>query len=97
MSKNRIFEARWRCAVAIAQRINDLIDQGCIVLDEKQNPVKRFTVSDSEIAIVDGNSSLIYFDRNPEYDNGMHTPVAEYRAQFKSWVAIHPKDFQSIF
>jgi len=93
-SKNQIFEARWRCAVAIAQRINELIDQGCIVLDENRRPVTRFLITESEIMDTD---SIVHFDRNPEYEGGIHLAVAEYRKHFKAWVVICPKDFQPIF
>jgi hypothetical protein len=90
------YQSRWENAVAIAETINAAIDKGLIVLDDKRQPVKRFTVTEDEIAIVEGNSSTVYFARDVELDMGMHTPICNYRAEFNNWIVIDPKNARSL-
>jgi hypothetical protein len=96
MATNK-YEARWRNAVAIANRINELLNQGYIVLDANRDPVSPFVITETEIKTGSDNIFALYFEKDIDRDDGMHTSIKKYNAQFKNWVAIHPKDFQLIF
>jgi hypothetical protein len=81
--------ARWNNAVAIASRINALLDGGYLVFDEHQQPVKRFTITDTMIQ----SGSIVYAGTEEGWDNVLYVPMAEYAATFAGWVAVHPRDF----
>jgi hypothetical protein len=81
--------ARWNNAVAIATRINALLDEGYLVFDEHQQPVQRFTITDTMIQ----SGSIVYAGKEPGWDNVLYVPMAEYSATFADWVAVHPRDF----
>ena len=91
------YESRWQNAVAIANRINELLAQGYIVLDGDRLPSKKFVVTDSEIKCGSDHIFTVYFEKDIDLDMGMNTSIKDYNAQFKSWVTIHPKHFQLIF
>jgi hypothetical protein len=81
--------ARWNNAVAIATRINALLDEGYLVFDEHQQPVQRFTITDTMIQ----SGSIVYAGTEEGWDNVLYVPMSEYSATFAGWVAVHPRDF----
>jgi hypothetical protein len=86
--------ARWSNAVAIANRINALLDEGYLVFDEHQQPVTRFTITDTRIETIDdAGDSIVYAGTEEGWDNVLYEPMAEYSATFANWVAVHPRDF----
>jgi hypothetical protein len=84
--------ARWNNVVAIANRINALLDEGYLVFDEHQQPVRRFTITDTMIQ----SGSIVYAGKEPGWDNVLYVPMAEYSATFADWVAVHPRDFVKV-
>jgi hypothetical protein len=85
---------RWNNAVAIATRINALLDEGSLVFDEHQQPVRRFTITDTRVETVDeAGDSIVYAGTEEGWDNVLYVPMAEYAATFADWVAVHPRDF----
>jgi hypothetical protein len=86
--------ARWNNVVAIANRINALLDEGYLVFDEHQQPVRRFTITDTRVETVDeAGDSIVYASTEEGWDNVLYIPMAEYSASFAGWVAVHPRDF----
>jgi hypothetical protein len=81
--------ARWNNAVEIANRINALLDEGFLVLDEHQQPVQHFTITDTMIQ----SGSTVYAGKEEGWGNVLYIPMAEYAATFADWVAVHPRDF----
>jgi hypothetical protein len=59
--------ARWSNAVAIANRINALLDEGYLVFDEHQQPVRRFTITDTMIQ----SGSTVYAGTEEGWDGTM--------------------------
>jgi hypothetical protein len=84
--------ARWNNAVAISNRINALLDEGYLVFDKHQQPVQRFTITDTMIQ----SGSIVYAGKEPGWDNVLYVPMAEYSATFADWVAVHPRDFVKV-
>jgi hypothetical protein len=83
---------RWNNAVAIANRINALLDEGSLVFDEHQQPVQRFTITDTMIQ----SGSIVYAGKKEGWDNVLYAPMSEYSASFAGWVAVHPRDFVKV-
>lgn len=84
--------ARWNNAVAIANHINALLDEGCLVFDEHRQPVQRFTITDTMIQ----SGGTVYAGKEEGWDNVLYVPIAEYSATFAEWVAVHPRDFVKV-
>jgi hypothetical protein len=84
--------ARWNNAVAIANRINALLDEGYLIFDEHQQPVNRFTITDTMIQ----SGSIVYAGTEEGWGNVLYTPMAEYSATFAGWVAVHPRNFVKV-
>ncbi len=83
---------RWNNAVAIANRINALLDECYLVFDGHQQSVKRFTITDTMIQ----SGSVVYAGKESGWDNVLYIPMAEYSATFAEWVAVHPRDFVKV-
>jgi hypothetical protein len=83
---------RWNNAVAIATRINALLDEGYLVFDEHRQPVQRFTITDTMIQ----SGSTVYAGIEEGWDNVLYVSMAEYSATFANWVAAHPRDFVKV-
>jgi hypothetical protein len=90
--ENRIHEARWNNAVAIANRINALLDEGYLVFDEHQQPVQRFIIT----SVMIQSGSIVYASTEPGWDNVLYVPMAEHSAAFAGWMAVHPRDFVKV-
>jgi hypothetical protein len=88
---------RWNNAVAIANRINALLDEGYLVFDEHQQPVTRFTITDTRIETIDeAGDSIVYAGKEEGWDNVLYVPMSGYSATFANWVAVHPRDFVKV-
>lgn len=93
-----IYELRWHNAVRTANKINALLASGHLVFDENGDLVLQpFKISRDEIKLPIGDRcAVLYFLRDPEFDNGAHTKIEEYNNQFSNWKAVDPKYIFSI-
>lgn len=92
-----IYEARWRNALKIALRINDLIARGYVVRDEEDTLVLVMNITEVDQTIyrvIDENPNRrireLFFQGDKEYDHGAHTTITEFNARFHQWKVYHP-------
>ena len=92
------YQARWNNAVRMAEKINRLLDAGYMVFDDGEHIEYRFIITNDEVILkISETSSIMYFIKDPELDNGMYTSIPEYNAQFKDWKYVAPKNIKSVF
>lgn len=93
-----IYEARWKNAKRIAERIKEMQDKGWLVFDEDRRIVHKFSIEknrDGEECIVErysGSFSVNYFVNDKYWDEGLYTTIAEYNKRFRDWKCIDPKN-----
>lgn len=98
-----VYEARWRNAFRIGERIKSLLETKHLVFDADGNEIREviFQGFNDKPGLsfrheVDGNITLVYFTHDPDQDCGSHTAVKEFTAKFQTWRVIHPSDFRSL-
>lgn len=79
------YDRRWNNAVAMAHTIQYYLERNYIVLDSEDNIVKNITIDEKMIYMREGNVLRILFEKDKSLDHGMHTPIAEFNAQFNAW------------
>ena len=95
-----IFKARHNNAVRIAEKINALIDAGHVIFDEKGELLTgRFVIDEDGDVLhaVSDRCNIGYYMTDTDLDNGAHTTIADYNAQFADWTFIHPKHKKTLF
>ena len=92
MKKINLYEKRWFNAVKVATKINNLLDTGHFIFNEVgERVLHKFKITDMEVLLpMSDSSSILYFMRDKEYDNGAYTKISDYNAQFNGWKAVHP-------
>jgi hypothetical protein len=93
-----IYEARWKNALKIADRINNMIFNGYKVFNKDGDVQEAFIIEDNKIKQYDSFTGVMlgWFENDPDLDNGSNTPIKEYSAYFKDWTAVHPKYIKRI-
>lgn len=93
------YKARLDNAVRIANRANELLKEGYLIFDKDGSRIEKFVVEDDgeDIKVCymypeRPNCRIVVMLGNPDYDDGLHTPVAEYNKYFDSWKIINPSD-----
>lgn len=92
-----VYVARLKNARRIGHALKRLQREGCILIDDEGHIVTapvRFKGFGREMGLSVG--CVCYFTSNTEFDNGMHTPVAEFNERFDRWKVFHPSDAKSI-
>lgn len=95
-----IYEARKRYIDKIGKKLIDYKSKGYLILDEYNKPIediKQEGFSNGDTLNfglnIDGG---IYYDHDPDFDNGYYTTIKEFKEIFKKFKVINPKDFKRL-
>ena len=96
-----IYEARWRNAKRIAERIIEMQEKGWLVFDEN-----NFIIGKVEIikdcfsieCIIETKDSIVdyWFENDIGADEGLYTTISDFNKRFKDWKCIDPKKIVSL-
>ena len=86
---NLKYQNRWYFVCQKCNRINELIDSGHIIFNkydykDDEYILKKFTITDKEIYIQDGNSQFQWFECDLQMHHGLHTQIKELRKEFEN-------------
>ena len=90
-------------AIAIAHKIQELMDQGALVYEEDGDKVDSIIVrTDSDgytkisRKLSAGNFYVVFMHAHPDYDAGLEMTPKQYAALFKDWAFVYPKDVHKL-
>jgi hypothetical protein len=86
-----VYEKRWKLWVSLAEKVNALIKRGYVVLDDGDNKIPKFIITDNEILVCPApNFSIRWAENNLSYDHGLYTPMREIKKHFNRLVICKP-------
>jgi hypothetical protein len=89
-----IYTARYNNAKRIAEKINEYIEKGCIIINEYGEIVTgRFHITEKEISLKYAeNFRITYFINDSRLDNGALDSIKKYNVKFSKWKIIDSKN-----
>lgn len=91
-----VYEARLRNARKVGERLQRLVDEGHMVLDENGERIGaiEFRGFHGAGGLTIGN--VVYMHDDREWDNGLELTVKEFNALFAGWRAVHPRHLRPV-
>ena len=91
------YEARWRNAKRIAERIIDLQNKGWLIFNNQNEIVGKVQITEEqwgEVSIVENCDHCrdYWFMNDKHYDEGLYTPIKQFNTKFKDWKCVDPKN-----
>lgn len=86
-----VYEARLRNARKVGERLQRLVDEGYMVLDEESQIIGKIEHKGFGDAGGLSIGNVVYMHDDPECDNGLELTVKEFNALFSTWRAVHPR------
>ena len=82
-----IYEARWKNAHKIGNKIKNYLDKGYLVFDADGVKIESIRIDEEGLFINGG----MYFLNEINLDNGYYETVKEFNSWFSNWLIVHPK------